>query len=112
MRSPPPGKEMNAQRAPLDRCSSCRTTLSRLVIEPPDCLSWPGFFFAAVDEIGERLERRVGLHRDHRRLEHQARDRRQVAERHLRLAAVTSGLVSQTPVKKPMVCGSPAFSAR
>src|SRR2546427_12063506 len=47
MRSPPPGNEMKAQRAPVDFCRSCRTTLSRLVFEPPDCLSCPGFFFAA-----------------------------------------------------------------
>jgi hypothetical protein len=46
------GKEMNAQRAPLERCSSCRTTLSRLVTEPPDCFSWPGFSFAAVVKSG------------------------------------------------------------
>ena len=47
-RSPPPGNEMNDQRAPVSFISSCRTTFSRDVIEPPDCLSWPGFSLAAA----------------------------------------------------------------
>src|SRR3989449_11210573 len=55
MRSPPPGNEMNAQRAPVLFCSSCRTTLSRLVTEPPDCLSCPGLCFAAAVKSGNVL---------------------------------------------------------
>ena len=47
MRSPPPGKEMNDQFAPVFFIINCRMTLSRLVIDPPDCFSWPGVFFAA-----------------------------------------------------------------
>src|SRR5260221_561490 len=84
MRSPPPGKEMKAQRAPLDFCRSWRTTLSRLVTEPPDCLL-AGVLFRHGDEIAERLVRRVGLHRNHRGLEHQPRDRCQIAQRHFGL---------------------------
>src|SRR5712691_11018980 len=111
MRSPPPGNDMKAQRAPVDFCRSCRTTLSRLVFEPPDCLSCPGFFFAAsmnspsvlygesaftAITAGSRTRRAIG-----------------VKSRSVTLAsALTSGVCSQTPVKRPSVFGSPSFSAR
>src|SRR6266705_3127244 len=111
MRSPPPGNDMKAQRAPVDFCKSCRTTLSRLVFEPPDCLSCPGFFFAAsmnsasvlygasaftAITAGSRTRRAIG-----------------VKSRSVTLAsALTSGVCSHTPVKRPSVFWSPLFSAR
>src|SRR5437016_3578554 len=111
MRSPPPGNDMKAQRAPVDFCRSCRTTLSRLVFEPPDCLSCPGFFFAAsmnsasvlygasaftAITAGSKTRRAIG-----------------VKSRSVTLASeLTGGVCSQTPVKRPSVFGSPFFSAR
>src|SRR5438445_1706081 len=111
MRSPPPGNDMKAQRAPVDFCRSCRTTLSRLVFEPPDCLSCPGFFFAASMQsasvlygasaftaitAGSSTRRAIG-----------------VKSRSVTFAsALTSGVCSHTPVKRPSVFGSPFFSAR
>ena len=44
-------------------------------------LELAGLVLRGGDEIGERLERRIRLHHDQRRLEHQARDRRHVLER-------------------------------
>ena len=38
---------MNAQRAPVEFCSTWRMMLSRAVSEPPACFNSPGFAFAA-----------------------------------------------------------------
>src|SRR5882762_5720095 len=110
MRSPPPGNDMKAQRVPVDFCSSCRTTLSRLVFEPPDCLSCPGFFFAASMKSARVLYGASAL----TAITAGSRTRRAIGvkSRSVTLAsALTSGVCSHTPVKRPSVFGSPLFSA-
>jgi len=111
MRSPPPGNEMNAHRAPVVFCRSCRTTLSRLVTEPPDCLSCPGCCLAAAMKSASVLYGASAL----TAISAGSSTRRAIGVRSRSVtfdSALVSGLVSHTPVKKPIVCCSPAFSAR
>src|SRR5215472_12295901 len=111
MRSPPPGKEMKAQRAPVDFCSSSRTTLSRLVLEPPDCLSAPGLFFAASMNSASDLYGESAL----TAITAGSSTRRATGVRSFNVtfaSALTSGVCSHTPVNRPIVFRSPFFSAR
>src|SRR5882672_8386534 len=111
MRSPPPGNEMYAQCAPVDFCSSWRTTLSRLVLEPPDCLSFPGFFFAASTNSASVLYGASAL----TAITAGSSTRRAIGVRSRSVtfaSALTSGVCSHTPVNRPIVLGSPLFSAR
>ena len=71
---------MKAQRAPVAFIRSWRTMFSREVIEPPDIFSAPGFCLRGLDEIVHRLDRRIRLDHDQRRLDHEPRDRRHVRE--------------------------------
>ena len=111
MRSPPPGNEMNCQRVPVAFCSCWRTTLSRLVIEPPDCLSSPGFCFAAFTKSPSVLYGASAF----TAITAGSSSRRAIGVRSFSdtlASLLVSGLVSHTPVKMPMVCVSPFFSAR
>ena len=85
--------------------------LSRLVTEPPDCLSCPGLFFAAAMKSGRLLYGASAL----TAITAGSSTRRAIGVRSLRVtlaSALVSGPVSHTPVKKPMVFWSPFFSAR
>src|SRR4051812_14324604 len=111
MRSPPPGNEMKAHCAPVLFCRSCRTMLSRLVTEPPDCLSCPGLFIAAAMKSGRLLYGASAL----TAITAGSSTRRAIGVRSLNVtlaSALVSGPVSHTPVKKPIVFWSPFFSAR
>src|SRR4051812_9774869 len=111
MRSPPPGKEMKAHCAPVLFCSSWRTTLSRLVTEPPDCPSCPGLFFAAATKSCMLLYGASDL----TAMTAGSSTRRAIGVRSLNVtlaSVLVSGLLSHTPVKKPIVFWSPFFSAR
>ncbi len=111
MRSPPPGNEMNCQRVPVAFISCWRTTLSRLVIEPPDCLSSPGFCLAAFTKSPSVLYGASAF----TAITAGSSSRRAIGVRSFSdtlASLLVSGLVSQTPVKMPMVWASPFFSAR
>jgi hypothetical protein len=109
MRSPPPGNEMKAQLAPVSFMSNCRMTLSRLVMEPPDCFICPGFFFAASMKSFSVLNGESAL---------TAISAGSSTSRTTGVMSFTvtfasdcvSGFVTQTLVKTAIACASPFFS--